>query len=88
MYRRFATAFVVIGLALVVTPVHAHFPWLVVNADGRVLYFFGENIAERTYKLPPTVAKAKVLSVREDGEVKKIELKETKTEDCKDRQAW
>jgi hypothetical protein len=38
----------------------AHFPWLVVTKEGKAAYFFGETPAERTYKLPPSIAKAEV----------------------------
>ncbi|MEM7475470.1 MAG: hypothetical protein AAF483_10800 [Planctomycetota bacterium] len=46
---------------------NAHFPWLVVEKDGKVSFFFGESIAERNYKLPPTIAKAKVRAITAEG---------------------
>ncbi len=38
----------------------AHFPWLVRTEDGKAAYFFGENLADRTYHLPESIAKAEV----------------------------
>jgi len=53
---------------------YAHFPWLSVDKDGNVEFYFGENVSEKSYKLPPGIAKAKV-KVAGD---KKAELIETK----------
>lgn len=57
------------GAAIVcaATTVHAHFPWLIVNEDGKAALFFGENIADRTYKLPPALHDAKVTATAETG---------------------
>ena len=38
----------------------AHFPWLVVEG-GKANYFFGEDPSNRTYRLPPTIAKAEIM---------------------------
>ena len=35
---------------------HAHFPWVTVDDQGKAALFFGETPADRTYKLPPTIA--------------------------------
>lgn len=39
---------------------NAHFPWLVVEG-GKANYFFGEDPSNRTYRLPPTIAKAEIM---------------------------
>jgi N-acetylneuraminic acid mutarotase len=44
----------------IVSPAHAHFPWLDVDSDGRAVVFFGESIHDRTYSLPKAVAEAEV----------------------------
>ena len=44
-----------LAIASLATSAHAHFPWLVVEQEGNASYFFAENIADRTYKLPPGV---------------------------------
>ena len=44
-----------LAIASLATSAHAPFPWLVVEQDGNASYFFAENIADRTYKLPPGV---------------------------------
>lgn len=52
----------------------AHFPWLVVNSDGKAEYFFGEGLTDRTYHLPESIAKAKVSIAQADGSKKNLEL--------------
>ena len=52
--------FLALVLGLLIPRAEAHFPWLIVNEDGKAALFFGESIAERSYKLPPTIAKAKI----------------------------
>ena len=81
MSRRVAATLAAICLSLVAAPVDGHFPWLVVEPGGRVLYFFGENLAERTYKLPPGIAKANVRTIGENGKTKKIAFREVTTDD-------
>lgn len=55
-------------------PAAAHFPWLAVNDDGKAVYFFGENPADRTYKLPASIAKAKISMVNAKGKLKKVKF--------------
>lgn len=69
-----------ISASLIAQPVWAHFPWLIVNKDGKAALFFGENIADRTYKLPESILKAKVRSVASAGK-QAIELSQIDTED-------
>ena len=52
----------------------AHFPWLNSSTDGKAVYFFGESLAEKTYKLPPTIAKAKVGLISDAGQFTPIEM--------------
>jgi len=51
----------------------AHFPWLALDDEQRVIYFFGENVADRTYHLPAPIAAAKVFYVV-DGQKQGLEL--------------
>ncbi|MEM8669115.1 MAG: hypothetical protein AAGG48_16450 [Planctomycetota bacterium] len=59
---------------------NAHFPWLALE-DGKAVYFFGENPAERTYKLPPSIAKAEVRALAKKGKAQKLELSTVETDD-------
>lgn len=59
---------------------HAHFPWLVIDDEGKVLYYFGETPADRTYKLPPTIAEATVEFVAQDGVQKVVDLASVETD--------
>lgn len=56
---------------------YAHFPWLTVNQEGKAALFFGENIADQTYKLPPSVSSAKLYAMSSG---KMTELKTSKIE--------
>lgn len=49
-------------LSLAAQPALAHFPWLVVNDEGKPALFFGEGIADNGYKLPDSIKGAKVLA--------------------------
>lgn len=55
----------------------AHFPWLTTDGQGHVQLCFGESPAERNYKLPESVAKAKIVSVHQ---AKTTEVKTQKVE--------
>lgn len=59
----------------------AHFPWIAINDKGKAIYFFGETPADRTYKLPPAIAKASVGFINKEREQKTVELKSIETED-------
>lgn len=52
----------------------AHFPWLIRTEDGKAAYFFGENVADRTYHLPETIAKAEVRLLSSVAEPTKLQL--------------
>ena len=61
--------------ATFVSTTSAHFPWLAMDAEGRVLYYFGETVAHRDYKLPEKIATAEVQAVEMDGTPKLLEMK-------------
>lgn len=61
-------------------PAAAHFPWLVVE-DGKAIYFFGENPADRTYHLPETLAKAKIICQPASGEAKPVACEKVESDD-------
>ncbi|MEL7336481.1 MAG: hypothetical protein AAFN70_09815, partial [Planctomycetota bacterium] len=62
MKRVFFTLF----LLTFCTVANAHFPWVVINDKGKVEYFFGEGMTDRTYKLPGSIAGAEIMA-RVDG---------------------
>lgn len=63
-----------------VTEALAHFPWLALDDQQRVVYFFGENVADRTYHLPAPIAAAKVVSVTPEGKPQPLELTPVESE--------
>ena len=68
------------------TSLQAHFPWMVRGEDGKATYFFGENLAERTYKLPPSIAAAELKMLNVKGDLAKSKQSKSKTirsSDCK-----
>ncbi|MEM9826518.1 MAG: hypothetical protein AAF958_08005 [Planctomycetota bacterium] len=67
-------------LATVCTGVHAHFPWMMVDKEGRVEYFFGEGMTEKTYKLPGSIAKAEVM-MRVDGKLSPVKTSVVESDD-------
>ncbi len=73
--------YIALFMALAFAPVaSAHFPWLVRSEDGKATLYFGETIAERTYKLPPSIAKAELMVVNDKGELDKIEVQPVESE--------
>jgi Galactose oxidase, central domain len=76
---RSGNCFSKIKLAIVVilaipSDVQAHFPWLAIDEDNRVVQFFGENVANRNYKLPEKIATAEVLAFGHDGTASSIAM--------------
>ncbi|PQO27328.1 hypothetical protein C5Y96_17445 [Blastopirellula marina] len=63
------------------TPAYAHFPWLTISEHGNVQYFFGENPADCTYKLPGAIAKSDIELVTAKGTKEKLELSPIETDD-------
>lgn len=59
----------------------AHFPWLAADEDGRVVLFFSESPAERTYRVPEAVKLARVEAIDSDeGSAAELALDLTETE--------
>ena len=78
MTRAIATLSV---LLLLSTSALAHFPWLSADKDGKVNFCFGENPAEKNYKLPAAIANAEVMCLSKDGKVSKVGLKKIESDD-------
>ncbi|GAA4438522.1 hypothetical protein [Bremerella cremea] len=76
-----------IALLASATPAYAHFPWLTIQKDGKVAYFFGENPADCTYKLPGPIAKSEVSAVSESGKLTAVELEAIESDDFVGRQS-
>lgn len=72
---------VALCLIAAATPAYAHFPWVTINEEGHVQYFFGENPADCTYKLPGSIAKSEVELVTVKGTKEKLELNSIETDD-------
>jgi hypothetical protein len=53
---------------LAVSTAHAHFVWLATDSEGRAIYFFGESVADQTYRLPEKLASAAVSRHGADGQ--------------------
>lgn len=50
----------------------AHFPWLVKDKEGKAVLYFGENIADKTYKIPDSIASAKIFATDAKGEQREV----------------
>jgi hypothetical protein len=74
MNRFCSSALSLLLVASLACPALAHFPWLAINKDGKAIYFFGEHIADRTYHLPESIAKAEINVVGEKGRREKVTL--------------
>ncbi|XZE20823.1 hypothetical protein SH449x_000711 [Pirellulaceae bacterium SH449] len=66
--QRFLSWLVVPAFLLVSSVSHAHFPWLIKDKEGRAVLYFGENLADTTYKIPGSIAAAKIVGIDEKGE--------------------
>ncbi|GAB5405567.1 MAG: hypothetical protein Aurels2KO_37980 [Aureliella sp.] len=78
--KRFVASVVCLLTVAMASTAQAHFPWLTVNKDGKAALFFGENIADQTYKLPPTVAKAKIYAMA-DGKISEMNTETVDSEE-------
>lgn len=58
----------------------AHFPWLVRGDQGRLIYYFGEGIADQTYKMPDSLAGGKFVELSLDGKASELALSKVETE--------
>lgn len=70
----------VFALVIIATSVQAHSPWVVVDDQGKLEYFFGEGMTERNYKLPEAIAKAEIM-MRADGKLVPVETKTIDSDD-------
>lgn len=59
----------------------AHFPWLVVDQEGRAQYFFGETPADRSYKMPESIANVKVFSMVDGRRTDELKLEKQEGDD-------
>ena len=75
------TIFTLTVLLLISTTAFAHFPWLSMDKDEKANFCFGENPAEKNYKLPEPIAKAQVMSFNANGRVRKVALKKVESDD-------
>ena len=80
MKSSFFFAFLTCLFAVTATKAGAHFPWLAVNADGNAIYFFGENIGNRNYKLPEKLEKAEVIAFQNDKVLPPLEMMKVESE--------
>ncbi|MEX2185788.1 MAG: hypothetical protein WD875_03295 [Pirellulales bacterium] len=79
--RRFASFMLaVLVCSLVAAPASAHFPWLAIDDEGHALYFFGEHVADRTYRMPERIKSAKIFHVDKDGKRSEIEFEGVETD--------
>ncbi len=67
-----------VAVVLFQTHAAAHFPWLIRNGESKAQLFFGEGLNDRTYKLPPAIAKAEIC--RSDEKTQAIKLTTTAIE--------
>lgn len=72
--------FLTAGLSLL-APAYAHFPFIAPDEDRGVVLFFGENLGDRTYHLPPAIEKAVLWRVGQDGDSTKLDTKSVDSDD-------
>lgn len=78
MHRKLLPALFTIAVAVFQNPGFGHFPWLATDSEGKAVYYFGETIAQRDYKLPEKIAGAVVQQV---GVGKPVDLPMAKIEE-------
>lgn len=81
MFSKMTPMAVLLVAASCMSSANAHFPWLAIDEDGKAIYFFGESPADRTYKLPPSVAGARVSEMTDDAESTPLKLSAIDTPD-------
>lgn len=59
----------------------AHFPWLVRGDQGKLIYYFGEGIADQTYKMPDSLAGGRFAELSLDGKAIELVLNKVETKD-------
>lgn len=78
MLRLFS--WMVVPAFLLMTSVgQAHFPWLIKDKDGKAVLYFGENIADKTYKIPDSIASAKIYVTDAKGEQREVSTQRVET---------
>lgn len=78
MLRLFS--WMVVPAFLLMTSVgQAHFPWLIKDKDGKAVLYFGENIADKTYKIPDSIASAKLFVTDAKGEQREVSTQRVET---------
>lgn len=81
MLRNLQPFAALLAAAVCISSAQAHFPWIAIEEDGKAVYFFGENPADRTYKLPPSVAKANMDVITQGNPPRPLKLSAVETED-------
>lgn len=69
------------------TRVHAHFPWLALDDEGKPILFFGEGLNDRTYHLPESMTHFELKHARGDDESESLKLQPVSTDDLVGLQA-
>ncbi len=80
MNNRLGIYLIACVLLVSVRTANAHFPWLITTDDGKATLFFGESIADRNYKMPESIAKAKVRSLTKEGATSWLKVAPVETE--------
>lgn len=70
---------VVPAFLLMTSACQAHFPWLIKDKDGKAVLYFGENLADKTYKIPDSIAGAKILATNNLGELNEVATQRVET---------
>jgi N-acetylneuraminic acid mutarotase len=76
MKRKFLLALSLTTISLMGTSsqLFAHFPWLIRTEEGKAALFFGETLADRTYKLPKSIAEARIQMIDATGKATALEV--------------
>ena len=73
-------SWMVVPAFLLLTSVsQAHFPWLVKDKEGKAVLYFGENLADKTYKIPDSIASAKIFAADTKGESREVSTQRVET---------
>ncbi len=73
-------SWMVVPAFLLLTSVsQAHFPWLVKDKEGKAVLYFGENLADKTYKIPDSIASAKIFATNAKGESREVATQRVET---------
>ncbi len=50
----------------------ARFPYLIKEKVGKAVLYFGENLADKTYKIPDSIASARLFATDAKGEKREV----------------